>query len=76
MYDCFISKISMGSGPPDSPSYNIRAQWDPLESAFEPLNVESAKEYITVAVDLVIKGIREPLRSIFIFISFIFVIYF
>lgn len=52
----------MGCGPPESPSYNIRAQWDASESAFESLNVESAKEYITVAVDLVIKGIREPLR--------------
>lgn len=42
----------------------ICATWDPTESAFEALNQETAKEevYITVAVDLVIRGIQEPVR--------------
>lgn len=43
----------------------ICATWDPTESAFEALNQETAKDgkvYITVAVDLVIRGIQEPVR--------------
>lgn len=44
---------------------NICAAWDPTESSFEPLNMETpkeAKQYMTVAVDLVIRGIQEPVR--------------
>ncbi|KAJ8945811.1 hypothetical protein NQ314_009033, partial [Rhamnusium bicolor] len=43
----------------------ISASWDPTEASFEPLNVETPKElkqYMTVAVDLVIRGIQEPVR--------------
>ncbi|KAJ8917151.1 hypothetical protein NQ315_012643 [Exocentrus adspersus] len=43
----------------------ISASWDPTEPSFELLNVETAKEakqYMTVAVDLVIRGIQEPVR--------------
>ncbi|XP_018572727.1 rab GTPase-activating protein 1-like isoform X2 [Anoplophora glabripennis] len=43
----------------------ISASWDPTEPSFEPLNIETPKElkqYMTVAVDLVIRGIQEPVR--------------
>lgn len=43
----------------------ICASWDPTEAAFEQLNIETAKDvrqYMTVAVDLVIRGIQEPVR--------------
>ncbi|VEN58730.1 unnamed protein product [Callosobruchus maculatus] len=43
----------------------ISATWDPTEASFEPLNTETSKDvkqYMTVAVDLVIRGIREPVR--------------
>lgn len=58
----------LGPNNPQSMDRNctfICALWDPTESAFEPLNVETPKEYhqyMTVAVDLVIRGIREPVR--------------
>lgn len=44
--------------------YIIRAEWKANDKNFEQLNAESPKMYITVAVDLVIKGIREPVRFI------------
>lgn len=44
--------------------YVIRAEWKAYDKNFEQLNMESTKMYITVAVDLVIKGIREPVRFI------------
>lgn len=42
----------------------ISATWDPTESAFESLNVETKdnKIHMTIAVDLVIRGIQEPVR--------------
>lgn len=43
----------------------ISANWDPSEPTFETLNQESpkdSKQYMTVAVDLVIRGIQEPVR--------------
>lgn len=43
----------------------VSADWDPTEDTFEPLNVETpkdVKQFMTVAVDLVIRGIQEPVR--------------
>lgn len=43
----------------------ISAIWDPTEAAFELLNVETpkdARQFMTIAVDLVIQGIQEPVR--------------
>jgi hypothetical protein len=43
----------------------ISATWDPTEPSFETLNVETpkdSKQFMTVAVDLVIRGIQEPVR--------------
>uniref|UniRef100_A0A182NKJ8 Rab-GAP TBC domain-containing protein n=1 Tax=Anopheles dirus TaxID=7168 RepID=A0A182NKJ8_9DIPT len=42
--------------------YQIKAEWK--AHAFEPLNMETPKKALTVAVDLVIKGIQEPVRFI------------
>ena len=43
----------------------ISATWDPTEPSFESLNIETpkdVKQFMTVAVDLVIRGIQEPVR--------------
>ncbi|XP_076260530.1 GTPase activating protein and centrosome-associated isoform X4 [Rhynchophorus ferrugineus] len=43
----------------------ILATWDPTEQNFEPLNAETprdSKQYMTIAIDLVIRGIQEPVR--------------
>lgn len=44
--------------------YQVQAEWNANEKAFEMLNAESPKKYVTVAVDLVIKGISEPVRFV------------
>lgn len=44
--------------------YSVRAEWKANDKNFEKLNFESQKMYITVAVDLVIKGIQEPVRFV------------
>ncbi|XP_044728360.1 rab GTPase-activating protein 1-like isoform X3 [Chrysoperla carnea] len=46
-------------------SYVISGHWDPSDAAFAPLNTETPKEitqYITIAADLVIRGVPEPVR--------------
>ncbi|XP_065226884.1 rab GTPase-activating protein 1-like isoform X1 [Planococcus citri] len=42
--------------------YVITGKWDPKEAAFESFNAEMSKYPLTVAVDLVIKRIKEPIR--------------
>lgn len=44
--------------------YQIKAEWKANDKAFEQLNAESPKKYVTVAIDLVIKGIQEPVRFV------------
>ncbi|XP_055845621.1 rab GTPase-activating protein 1-like isoform X2 [Episyrphus balteatus] len=44
--------------------YQIRAEWKASDKAFEQLNYESNKTFLTVAVDLVIRGIQEPVRFV------------
>ncbi|XP_059620211.1 rab GTPase-activating protein 1-like isoform X2 [Phlebotomus argentipes] len=46
------------------PSYQITAEWKATDKAFEQLNLERQSMEITVAVDLVIKGIQEPVRFV------------
>lgn len=56
---------STSSSSTDRQSCQICAHWDPTEPPFEPLNAETPRDsklYITIAVDLVIRGIREPVR--------------
>lgn len=51
----------------DKQSYTVSGQWDPADPALEALNVETPKEgkiFMTVAVDLVVRGIREPVRFV------------
>ncbi|KAJ9597184.1 hypothetical protein L9F63_026925, partial [Diploptera punctata] len=60
-----LEMVSMGSGTGDKQCYVISGHWDPADPAFEALNVETPRDgriYITVAVDLVIRGIQEPVR--------------
>lgn len=56
----------MGSGiAEEKKCYLITGQWNPKDNAFESLNVETPRDckvYLTVAVDLVIQGISEPVR--------------
>lgn len=62
-----LQKEQVPSNNP-SPERNytfISATWDPTEPSFETLNVETpkdSKQFMTVAVDLVIRGIQEPVR--------------
>ncbi|XP_036337827.1 rab GTPase-activating protein 1-like isoform X2 [Rhagoletis pomonella] len=44
--------------------YIIRAEWKANEAAFEQLNVETSKTFLTVAVDIVVRGIRDPVRFV------------
>uniref|UniRef100_A0A0K8TSK8 Putative rab gtpase-activating protein 1-like isoform x3 n=1 Tax=Tabanus bromius TaxID=304241 RepID=A0A0K8TSK8_TABBR len=44
--------------------YQIRAEWKANEKGFEELNYECQKMFLTVAVDLVINGVQEPVRFI------------
>lgn len=44
--------------------YLIRAEWKSTDKNFERLNTETQEMYITVAIDLVIKGIQEPVRFV------------
>lgn len=45
-----------------STTYLITGHWDPSDKVFEPLNSETQCSYITVAVDLVMRKIKEPVR--------------
>lgn len=54
-----------GSYLKSSFDFQIIAKWDPSEKAFEALNETSQRTHlITIAVDLVIKGIQEPVRFV------------
>lgn len=44
--------------------YLICAEWKSTDENFESLNIETPKMFISVAVDLVIKGIQEPVRFV------------
>ncbi|KAL1138790.1 hypothetical protein AAG570_008852 [Ranatra chinensis] len=60
-----LDMVSMGSDKGDQAQcYVITGQWDPKEPAFEMLNTETKEwhAYLTVAVDLVVRGITEPVR--------------
>ncbi|KAJ8680841.1 hypothetical protein QAD02_016628 [Eretmocerus hayati] len=50
----------------DKQTYSVSGKWDPADPALESLNVETKDEKIsmTIAVDLVIRGIREPVRFV------------
>lgn len=59
-----IDMVSMGIGS-DQRSYVISANWDPTDPSTKILNTETPKDtrvFMTVAVDLVIEGIQEPVR--------------
>lgn len=52
-------------GYTDGKNYLVSGNWDPTEDCFVVLNTETLKDtrvFLTVAVDLVIHGIQEPVR--------------
>ncbi|XP_031628112.1 rab GTPase-activating protein 1-like isoform X2 [Contarinia nasturtii] len=59
----FSQSQTSSNATPFSP-YIIRAEWKANDKNFEQLNVESSKLSITIAVDLVIRGIQEPVRFV------------
>lgn len=58
----------MGSGClNEKKCYCITGQCSPRENALEPLNVETPRDsklWLTIAVDLVVRGIKEPVRLV------------
>jgi hypothetical protein len=46
------------------PDFQIIAKWDLTDKAFEVINESQKTHLITIAVDLVIKGIQEPVRFV------------
>ena len=60
-----LETISMGKSSTDSKTYLISAYWNPREPSFQILNEETQKNmrvFLTVALDLVIDTIQEPVR--------------
>lgn len=58
-------QITPGSVLQDKQCYNICGRWDPADPALANLNVETPRDgemFMTVAVDLVIRRIQEPVR--------------
>ncbi|CAM1301965.1 RABGAP1 (predicted), partial [Pycnogonum litorale] len=56
---------SMGTSNESDRMYVISGGWDPTDPIYEVLNTETPKDtkvFFTVAVDLVIRGIEEPVR--------------
>lgn len=47
-----------------STDFQIIAQWDLNDKAFEQFNESQKSQVITLAIDLVIKGIQEPIRFV------------
>ncbi|OXU24097.1 hypothetical protein TSAR_015712 [Trichomalopsis sarcophagae] len=65
--DMRLLEMQISSSPmvSDKQSYNVCGKWDPADPALETLNIETeGKIFMTVAVDLVIRGIREPVRFV------------
>ncbi|KMQ94820.1 rab gtpase-activating protein 1 [Lasius niger] len=66
--DMRLLEMQVNTGPiiQDKQCYNICGRWDPQDPALETLNIETPREgkiFMTVAVDLVIRDIREPVIS-------------
>ncbi|XP_042229532.1 rab GTPase-activating protein 1-like isoform X2 [Homarus americanus] len=60
-------QVSMGSNVNDKKSYVISGHWDPSDPVFAVLNQETPRDrrvFMTVAIDLVIRGIQEPVRFV------------
>lgn len=59
----FYSQISTGCEDEENPKcFVVACKWDPLEPALENLNIETSRLRLTLAVDLVIKQIKESVR--------------
>ncbi|XP_024946020.1 rab GTPase-activating protein 1 isoform X2 [Cephus cinctus] len=67
--DMRLLEMEVSTGPiaQEKQCYNICGRWDPADPALESLNLETTREgkiFMTVAVDLVIRGIRDPVRFV------------
>ncbi|XP_058799127.1 rab GTPase-activating protein 1-like isoform X2 [Phymastichus coffea] len=67
--DMRLLEMQINSSPyvSDKQVYSVSGRWDPADPALETLNIETPREgkiFMTVAVDLVIRGIREPVRFV------------
>ncbi|XP_014674298.1 PREDICTED: rab GTPase-activating protein 1-like [Priapulus caudatus] len=61
-----LDMVAMGTAA-EGKQYVISGVWNPADHAFDVLNTETSKDtrvFMTVAVDLVIVGIQEPVRFI------------
>lgn len=66
-YFIMLQQVNSAPANQDKQTYNICGRWDPGDPALEALNAETPRDgkiFITVAVDLVIKGIKEPVRFV------------
>ncbi|EGI68405.1 Rab GTPase-activating protein 1 [Acromyrmex echinatior] len=62
-----LQQVNTGPIMQDKQCYNICGRWDPADPALETLNIETPREgktFMTIAVDLVIRDIREPVRFV------------
>uniref|UniRef100_T1J7L1 Rab-GAP TBC domain-containing protein n=1 Tax=Strigamia maritima TaxID=126957 RepID=T1J7L1_STRMM len=60
-----VESVSTTTSAGDPKSYFVTGVWDPCDPIFEILNVETPKDsriHMTLAMDLSIKGIQEPVR--------------
>ena len=63
------------SGSSGGSGCSVCAFWNAGESALASFNVASgdgAPAYMSLALDLVIRGIRDPLRFVFIFVIYMY----
>ncbi|XP_054717998.1 rab GTPase-activating protein 1-like [Uloborus diversus] len=62
-----VEMVSFVRTPGEKDVYTVTGLWDPNEEVFEVLNTETPKDtrvYMTIAADLVIAGIQEPVRFV------------
>ncbi|KAG5681968.1 hypothetical protein PVAND_011367 [Polypedilum vanderplanki] len=59
-----LELLAPGTYMNNSPDFQIVAKWDLNDKAFEIINESQKTHLITIAIDLVIKGVQEPVRFV------------